>query len=255
MRRLLVAGNWKMNMGPAEAESMLIKLKSEVPDIPDTVDVLVCPPAISIHAVVNAVQGYDVQVGAQNVHFEDNGAYTGEISTKMLGESGVNYVIIGHSERRQYFGETDESVNKKAIKALDDNITPVICVGESLEQRKQGNHVDVVARQVNKALENVSEQEATDIVIAYEPIWAIGTGETATPGQAQEMHGKIRTMLKNNYNGDVAEQIRILYGGSMKPHNAEELLSQKDVDGGLIGGASLKADSFAAIIRTADTLS
>lgn len=255
MRRFLIAGNWKMNKGPSEAESLLVKLKEEIPEIPESVDVLVCPPYTSITAANNSLQGYDAQIGAQNMHFENNGAFTGEISPGMLQEVGCTYVILGHSERRQYFAETDELVNKKATKALAEDLTPVICVGESLDQRKAGNHVDIVRAQVEKALNGINEQDVTDVVIAYEPIWAIGTGETASPEQAQEMHADIRSVLSDLYSDEAADQIQILYGGSMKPHNADELLNQPDVDGGLIGGASLKGDSFAAIIRIAESLS
>jgi len=255
MRRFLIAGNWKMNKGPSEAESLLVKLKEEVPEIPESVDVLVCPPYTSITAANKTLQGYDAHIGAQNMHFEDSGAFTGEISPGMLQEVGCTYVILGHSERRQYFAETDELVNKKATKALAEDLKPVICVGESLDQRKEGNHVDIVRKQVEKALNGITEQEVTDVVVAYEPIWAIGTGETASPEQAQEMHADIRSVLSDLFSDEAADQIQILYGGSMKPHNADELLNQPDVDGGLIGGASLKGDSFAAIIRIAESLS
>ena len=255
MRPILIAGNWKMNMGPAEAETLLVKLKEELPEVPESVDALVCPPSISLHAANTTLQGYDVDLGAQNMHFEDNGAYTGEVSSTMIKELGCSYVIIGHSERREYFGETDEIVNKKVHKALADDIKPIVCVGEKLEQRKAGDHVDIVKAQVKAALDGVSESALTDVVIAYEPVWAIGTGETATPDQAQEMHHTIRLMLAELYSEEVSEQVRILYGGSMKPANAEELLKQLDVDGGLIGGASLKADSFAALLTIADAQS
>jgi triosephosphate isomerase len=198
------------------------------------------------------VQG--VQVGAQNVHYEDNGAYTGEISTSMLKEVGCHYVIIGHSERREYFGETDEIVNKKVTKALAGGLSPILCVGEVLPERKANKQNEVVKTQLIKNLESVSAEALKKVVIAYEPVWAIGTGETASPEQAQEMHSFIRSVLMELYNDDVAQKVRILYGGSMKPDNAEELLSQNDVDGGLIGGASLKADSFYAIVEIANKL-
>ena len=255
MRRLLIAGNWKMNKGPAETESLLVALKEEIPEVPETIDVLVCPPMISIPTAKSTLQGYAANVGAQNVYFEDSGAFTGEVSLPMLKQAGVTHVIIGHSERRQIFGETDEMVNKKTIKARQENVIPVVCVGETLEQRNAGNHVDIVAAQVEKALDGISAKDLENVVIAYEPIWAIGTGETASPQQAQEMHAEIRQMLANQFDDEAAEQVRILYGGSMKPHNAEELLEQPDVDGGLIGGASLKADSFSAIINVAKSLS
>ncbi len=255
MRRFLIAGNWKMNCGPSDAAELLEALKEHKAEVSEDVDVLVCPPFVSLSMSVTYLHDTDIQVGAQNIHFEDNGAYTGEVSATMLTEAGCAYVIIGHSERRQYFGETDESVNKKTHKAIDHNLGPVVCVGESLDQRKQGVHFDLVKDQVTAAFSGISEVAALDIVIAYEPIWAIGTGETASPEQAQEMHAHLRSVLVDLYDEETAEGIRILYGGSMKPGNAEELLSQKDVDGGLIGGASLDADSFAQIITIAEKLS
>jgi len=254
-RQFLIAGNWKMNGGPFEAAELLEGLKNCKGNFSDDVDVLVCPPYVSLGMAVKYLHDSEIHVGAQNFHYEDNGAYTGEISASMIAESGCNFVLIGHSERRQYFGETDETVNKKVLKALSSKIAPVVCVGESLEQRKKESHFDLVSDQVKKALNNVSENEVLDIVIAYEPIWAIGTGETASPEQAQEMHAFIRAELAKLYNDETASAIRILYGGSMKPGNAEELLSQTDVDGGLIGGASLDAESFSEIINTAEKLS
>lgn len=255
MRRFLIAGNWKMNCGPSDAAELLEGLKEQKGEVSEDVDVLVCPPFVSLSMSVNYLHDTDIQVGAQNIHFEDNGAYTGETSATMLTEAGCSYVIIGHSERRQYFGETDESVNKKTHKAIAHNLGPVVCVGESLEQRKEGIHFDLVKNQVTAAFSGISEVEALDVVVAYEPIWAIGTGETASPEQAQEMHAYLRSVLTDLYDEETSEGIRILYGGSMKPDNAEELLGQKDVDGGLIGGASLKADSFAEIITIAEKLS
>lgn len=255
MRRFLIAGNWKMNGGPYDAAELLEGLKELKPEVKDEVDVLVCPPFVSIGMAVNYLYDTEIQVGAQNLYFEDNGAFTGEVSASMIAESGCNYVIIGHSERREYFGETDEFVNKKSKKALEAKLAPIICVGEFLDQRKADEHFDVVEKQVKAALEGISSEDAPDLVIAYEPVWAIGTGETASPEQAQEMHAFIRNILKELYDEDSAESIRILYGGSMKPANAKELLGQKDVDGGLIGGASLQADSFAEIITIAEDLS
>lgn len=254
MRRFLIAGNWKMNGGPYDAAELLEGLTEKKADISEEVDVLVCPPFVSIGMAVKYLYDTDIQVGAQNIHFEENGAYTGEISGSMLTESGCNYVIIGHSERRQYFGETDETVNKRTKKAIEHKLAPIICVGESLEQRQKDEHFDLVKNQVKAALDGISETDVRDVVIAYEPIWAIGTGETATPEQAQVMHEYIRTVLADLYSEDVADQINILYGGSMKPGNAKELLSQPDVDGGLIGGASLQADSFSEIITIAEEL-
>lgn len=254
MRRLLIAGNWKMNCGPYDAAELLEGLKSRKAEVDEHVDVLVCPPFVSIGMAVKYLYDTDIQVGAQNLHFEENGAFTGEVSGSMLAESGCNYVIVGHSERRQYFGETDESVNKRVHKAIEHKLAPIICVGESLEQRQKDVHFELVKEQVRAALNEVSETQALDVVIAYEPIWAIGTGETATPEQAQVMHEYIRTVLSDLYSQEIADQINILYGGSMKPANAQELLSQTDVDGGLIGGASLDADSFSEIITIAEDL-
>lgn len=255
MRRFLIAGNWKMNCGPVDAAELLDGLKAAKPEVSEDVDVLVCPPFVSLGMSVTYLHSTDIQVGAQNIHFEENGAYTGEVSAMMLTEAGCNFVLVGHSERREYFGETDATVNKKAKKAMEYDIVPVICVGESLDQRKQGIHFDLVKTQVTAALEGIESNEALDVVIAYEPIWAIGTGETASPEQAQEMHAHIRATLADIYDQETAEEIRILYGGSMKPANGEELLGQPDVDGGLIGGASLKADSFAELITIAEKLS
>ncbi|MBO6794333.1 MAG: triose-phosphate isomerase [Balneolaceae bacterium] len=255
MRRFLIAGNWKMNCGPVDAAELLEGLENAKTEVAEEVDVLVCPPFVSLGMSVNYLQDTDIHVGAQNIHFEDNGAFTGEISASMLTECGCSFVIIGHSERREYFGETDSSVNKKIKKALAFDLVPVLCVGESLDQRKQDIHFDLVKNQVTAALEGISGDEALDVVIAYEPIWAIGTGETASKEQAQEMHAHIRGVVADLYDQETADEIRILYGGSMKPANAEELLSQPDVDGGLIGGASLNAESFAEIISIAEKLS
>lgn len=256
MRNFLIAGNWKMNCGPKETSKLLQGIKNSDTEIPGDIDVLVCPPMISLTTAAEELEGQeDISLGAQNVYSEDNGSYTGEVSTRMLNEVGCEYVILGHSERREYFGETDKTVNAKAKKAVADGLKPVICVGESLKQRKAGDHERVVRKQVEAAILEIGPEDAAQLVIAYEPIWAIGTGESATPGQAQEMHAMIRTVLADLYSEDAADQIQVLYGGSMKPHNAEELLGQPDVDGGLIGGASLKADSFTAIIEIAGQLS
>lgn len=256
MRNFLIAGNWKMNCGPQETSTLIKGIKNSDTEIPGDIDVLVCPPMISLTTAAEELeQQEDISLGAQNVYSEDNGSYTGEVSTQMLNEVGCEYVILGHSERRKYFGETDKTVNAKAQKAVADGLKPVICVGESLKQRKADEHERVVRKQVEAAILEIGAEDAAQLVIAYEPIWAIGTGESATPEQAQEMHAMIRTVLEDLYSQDEADQIQVLYGGSMKPHNAEELLSQPDVDGGLIGGASLKADSFTAIIEIADQLS
>lgn len=255
MRRFLIAGNWKMNAGPVEAAELLEGLKSKKPSLSENVDVLVCPPFVSLGMSVNYLHDTDFQVGAQNFHYEESGAYTGEISASMLEESGCNYVIIGHSERREYFGETDITVNKKTKVALAHQLVPIVCVGESLQQRKAQTHFEVVENQIKNGLNGISGDEIVDVVIAYEPIWAIGTGETASPDQAQEMHEFIRGIVKAMYDKEAADSVRILYGGSMKSGNAEELLGKSDVDGGLIGGASLDASSFSEIITIAEKLS
>lgn len=256
MRRFLIAGNWKMNCGPKETSTLLQGISEKLGTMPEDIDGLVCPPIISLTTACIELQDIEgIALGAQNVHYEDNGSYTGEVSTQMLKEVNCEYVIVGHSERREYFGETDKTVEAKVTKALSDGLKPVICVGESLEQRKANEHRLRVRKQVEAAVVNAAEHDAKDIVIAYEPIWAIGSGESATPEQAQEMHEMIRDVLGDLFTEQKADQMRILYGGSMKPHNAEELLGQPDVDGGLIGGASLKADSFTDIIEIADELS
>lgn len=246
---MLIAGNWKMNTDIASAVSLAEGVAREVGTV-DTVDVAVCPPFISIDAVSVALRGTNVRLGAQNMHEAADGAYTGEISAGMLTSAGCRYVILGHSERRQYFGETDEGVYAKTRVALENNLVPIVCVGETLEERRAGREREVVETQVRNALKDIDLSSGSDLVVAYEPVWAIGTGETATPEQAQEVHAIIRRLLEELYGG-TAKDIAILYGGSMKPANAAELLSQADVDGGLIGGASLNADDFAAIVRAA----
>lgn len=243
---MLIAGNWKMNTTLDTARALAKDVVAAVGD-PGAVQVALCPPFVCLDAVFNVLRGSDLKLGAQNSHHVDDGAYTGEISAPMLRSVGCDYVILGHSERRQYFGETDEGVNSKVRQALSHGLIPIVCVGEVLEERRAGHEQAVVQAQVEKALEGVTLADASHLVIAYEPVWAIGTGETATPEQAQEMHAFIRSLLKQQY-GELAPDIHLLYGGSMKPDNAADLLSQPDVDGGLIGGASLKADAFAAIV-------
>lgn len=255
MRNYLIAGNWKMNQSVAETEAFFSALAQEIKETPAGVELLICPTFTSLYAAVEGakkIKGFNI--GAQNMHFEDSGAYTGEINAEMIKQTGATYVIIGHSERRQYFNETDETVNKKTKKALQKGLVPVVCIGEHLSERKAGKHFDVVKEQLVGGFEGISASDATGVVIAYEPVWAIGTGETASPEQAQEIHAFIRQELTALYGADTAEAIQILYGGSMNPKNAEELLNCKDVDGGLIGGASLKADSFSAMIKTAGHL-
>jgi len=247
MRRKIVAGNWKMNKTPAEAVVLANNLK-----VADNgkCDVVFCVPSICIVPVLEAVKGTGIHVGAQNMYFEDSGAYTGEISAGMLKDAGVEYVIIGHSERREYFGETDGTVNKKVLKSIGTGLTPIICVGETLHQREQGITVDLVRMQVKIALQGVSPEEAAKVVIAYEPIWAIGTGKTATSSQAEEVCGAIRQVVAQIYNGGTADSVRIQYGGSVSGKNAAELFGMPNIDGGLVGGASLKPE-FADVIRGA----
>ncbi|MEX0822165.1 MAG: triose-phosphate isomerase [Rhodothermales bacterium] len=247
---MLVAGNWKMNTDLITARTLARNVVEAVGD-PGEVKVVVCPPFISLHAVSEIVRNSPVDLGAQNMHEADSGAFTGEVSAAMLRSVGSQYVILGHSERRQYFGETNEGVNRKIKKALASDILPIVCVGENLDQRKGGAAQNVVGRQIGEGLGGVDVEDAERLVVAYEPIWAIGTGETATPAQAQEMHAFIRSQLTDRYGDDTGAAIHILYGGSVKPHNADELFAQDDVDGGLIGGASLKADDFAAIVDAA----
>ena len=239
-RRKIVAGNWKMNMTPSEAVKLCADLKDLVKS--DSVDVVYCVPAIDIVPVVEAVKGTNVAVGAENMYFEESGAFTGEIAPAMLTDAGVEYVVLGHSERREYFAETDETVNKKVLKAFEHGITPIICCGESLTQRKQGICIEWIRMQIKIAFQNVTADQAKKAVIAYEPIWAIGTGETATSDQAEEVCGAIRECIKEVYDEATAEAIRIQYGGSVNAGNAAELFAKPDIDGGLVGGASLKAD-------------
>lgn len=245
-RRRIIAGNWKMNKTPSEAVALANELLPLVKN--DDVDVVFCVPAIDIIPVVEATKGSNVKVGAENLYFEESGAYTGEVAANMLTDAGVKYVIIGHSERREYFAETDETVNKKVIKALEHDLTPIICCGETLTQRKQGIYVDWIRMQIKIAFQNVAADQAKKAVIAYEPIWAIGTGETATADQAEEVCAAIRQVLGEIYDEATAEAIRIQYGGSMNAGNAAELLAKPNIDGGLIGGASLKPD-FGQIVN------
>ncbi len=249
MRKKIIAGNWKMNKTPSEAKALVAAMKDKVKDA--ACDVVVCPTAICIPAVVEELKGSNIAVGAQNVHFKESGAYTGELAGNMLKEAGVSYVIIGHSERRQYFGETDETVNLRTKAAIAAGLTPIVCVGESLTEREQGIMDDTVRRQTKIAFLGISAEDAKNIVIAYEPVWAIGTGKTATADQADEVCGIIRATICGLYGNDVAEAIRIQYGGSMNAGNAAELLAKPNIDGGLIGGASLKAEDFSIIVAAA----
>ena len=245
-RRKIVAGNWKMNMTPSEAVALVELLKSLV--VSEDVDVVFCVPAIDIIPVVKACEGTNIAAGAENMYFEEKGAYTGEISPNMLTDAGVKYVIIGHSERREYFAETDETVNKKVLKAFEHGLTPIICCGETLTQREQGITLDWIRQQIKIAFQNVTAEQAKTAVIAYEPIWAIGTGKVATTEQAEEVCGAIRACIKEVYDEATAEAIRIQYGGSVSAASAPELFAQPDIDGGLVGGASLKAD-FGKIVN------
>ena len=248
MRKKIVAGNWKMNMTTAEAASLVSSLKTGLAGFRD-VDVVVCPPFTAISTVSQLLQGTSIDLGAQNMHWEKSGAYTGEVSPAMLRELFCHYVILGHSERRQYFHEDDAIVNRKVKAALAWGLHPIVCVGETLAQREAGQVDDVISTQVRGSLANLSQKEILDSVIAYEPVWAIGTGKTATSQQAQDVHALIRRVLASMFDEAIAQGVRIQYGGSVKPDNAKELFSMPDIDGGLIGGAALKAQSFIDIVH------
>lgn len=245
-RKKIIAGNWKMNMTPTEAVELVNTLKPLVAN--DEVDVIFCVPAIDIMPAMEAAKGSNIHIGAENIHYEDKGAYTGEISPAMLKDAGVKYVVIGHSERREYFAETDETVNKKVLKAFEYGITPIVCCGETLTQREQGITLDWIRQQIKIAFLNVPAENAANAVIAYEPIWAIGTGKVATTEQAQEVCGAIRECIAEIYDEATAEAIRIQYGGSVSAASAPELFAQPDIDGGLVGGASLKPE-FGKIVN------
>lgn len=249
-RKIFIAGNWKMNTTAQEAAALAKDVVEKMGTVTD-VDIAVCPPFTNLAAVAEAIKGSTVKLGAQDVHWEEKGAYTGKISCAMLKNVGVTFVIIGHSEQRQYFGETNESVNKKVKATLTAGLLPIICVGETLEERKSGKMDAIIDGQTKGAFEGLSKEDALKCTIAYEPVWAIGTGETATPQQANEAHVFIRKIVAEIFDEQTAGEIRIQYGGSMKPGNAAELLAQTDVDGGLIGGAALKADSFFGIVKPA----
>ena len=247
MRKAIIAGNWKMNKTPDEARALVEEL---IPLVADAeCDVVVCPPFVDLCPVSKAIKGTNIHLGAQNIHWAKSGAFTGEISADMLKKFGVEYAIVGHSERRQYFGETDATVNMRAKAALENGITPIICVGESLEQRERGETDEFVASQVRGALEGISADDARRIVIAYEPIWAIGTGRTATAEMAEETIIVIRKTLRSIFGNDAAETVRIQYGGSMNPQNAASLMAMENIYGGLIGGASLKAEDFSKVVK------
>ena len=249
-RKTVIAGNWKMNMTATETKKFAEDLKKIMPRA-KWCDTLICVPACNISTAMKAFKDLRISVGAENVYFEEKGAYTGEVSADMLKDLGVKYVIVGHSERRQYFCETDQTVNKKVHAVLNAGMNPIICVGESLEQREEGVTEELVRMQTKIALRDVTAEQMANVVIAYEPIWAIGTGKTATADQAEEVCGQIRKVIGEVYGEAVAEATTVQYGGSMNAKNCEELLSKKDVDGGLIGGASLKAPDFAVIVNAA----
>ena len=248
-RNVVIAGNWKMNMTPAQTTEFITTLAPMVAGM-DGCKVVLCVPYVDIAAAVAAAEGTNIEIGAENVHMEAKGAYTGEISGEMLAACGVKYVIVGHSERRQYFGETNETVNKRLKAALAAGFTPIVCVGELLEERENNKTEAVLSEQIRVGFAGISAEDAEKIVVAYEPVWAIGTGKTATPDMAQAAHAFIRSELRALF-GNVADAMRIQYGGSMKASNARELVAQPDIDGGLIGGAALKADDFIALIREA----
>ena len=248
MRKKVIAGNWKMNKTASETKALIREIRGML--LPkEKAEIVVCVPFTDLSAAVSAAKGSAIRVGAQNVHFAENGAYTGEISAQMLTEAGVQYVIIGHSERRQYFGETDETVNLRLISALAAGLKVIVCVGESLEERENGVTPEIVVRQIKIALKGVLPGQMKNVIVAYEPIWAIGTGKTATSGQADEVCGIIRDAIASLYDKRIASRTIIQYGGSMKPSNASELLACENIDGGLIGGASLKAADFTAILH------
>ncbi len=249
-RKYLIAGNWKMNKAPADSAALASEIATFVGK-DESVDVVVCPTFTSLDRVSQAIEGSAVKLGAQNFYPKASGAYTGEISAEMLRSLFAKYVILGHSERREYFSESDSFVNAKVKFSLESNLNPILCIGETLAQREAEQTLSVVKTQLLGGLEAISAEQMPKVVIAYEPVWAIGTGKTATPEMAQDVHGAIRSLLAEKYGSVVAEKVRILYGGSMKPSNADELLAQKDIDGGLIGGAALEAKSFCDLIASA----
>ena len=248
---MTIAGNWKMYKDLAETEQLARALKDRTGEFPPRAQVIICPPFTSLAIAGRIIEGSRIRLGAQNMSEFDEGAYTGEISWKMLRSVGCSYVILGHSERRQYFRETNELVNRKAKKALANGLQPIICVGETLEEREKGVTGQVITTQIKGVLEGIQASEMERVIIAYEPVWAIGTGRNATPAQAQEVHELIRRLVAQQFSREVADRLVIQYGGSVKPENAADLLAQSDIDGALVGGACLKPDSFVAIIREA----
>jgi triosephosphate isomerase (TIM) len=248
MRKPIIAGNWKMNKTLAEAKSFAEEVKGLVP-APEKMDSVICAPALFLQSLLEVTEGSNVKVGAQNMHFEESGAFTGEISPKALADLGVHYVIIGHSERREMFNETDESVNKKTLAAFKYNVTPIVCCGETLEQRENGETNQLVGDQVAKALAGLTDEQVKHTVIAYEPIWAIGTGKSSTSQDANDVCAHIRQVVATQFSQDVADAVRIQYGGSVKPENIKEYMAQPDIDGALVGGASLEAQSFLQLLE------
>ena len=250
MRRHIVAGNWKMNTNLSETEALITAIKSKLPLASDTVTLYVAPPFVNLYHAFERVRNTEIKVAAQNMHQKASGAYTGEVSADMLKNVGVETVILGHSERRSYFGETDENLAEKVNTVLAEDMETIFCFGEELEDRKSDTHFDVVKSQLQKGIFHISGDQWKHVILAYEPVWAIGTGETASPEQAQEMHAFIRNLISEKYGQKIADSVSILYGGSVKPGNAKEIFAKPDVDGGLIGGASLKADDFVAIANS-----
>ena len=250
MRTPFIAGNWKMNLTPIQAKDLAANMVQIFKGL-ENVDIAIAPTYLALPSVLESIQGSNIFASAQNCHQENSGAYTGEISTEMLRSVGCTYVIIGHSERRQYFRENNQLIGSKIRSAFSAGLLPIFCVGETLAEREAGKAFEVVGSQIQEALDGIPLDQLTSITIAYEPVWAIGTGVTATPQQAQEVHAYIRNLLRTQYSDAVANSVRIQYGGSVKPHNAAELLQQNDIDGALVGGASLKAESFFAIAKTA----
>jgi triosephosphate isomerase (TIM) len=252
MRTKVIAGNWKMYKDLNESAELLHGLKSKLATMPKGVKAIVCPPFTSLALAQKLLEGSPIALGAQNMYPEDEGAFTAEVSPKMLKSAGCKYVILGHSERRQYFKETDEFINKKVKKALASGLIPIVCVGETLAEREKNITDEIVTTQVKGCLKDIQTSDIEKLIIAYEPVWAIGTGKVATPQQAQDVHKLIRTLLGQLYSDSISEKVVIQYGGSVKPDNAKELLHQPDIDGALVGGACLKADSFAAIVQAAE---
>jgi len=250
MRKFVIAGNWKMYKTIGEAIELTNGLTRELVDV-NGIDIVVCPPFTALTETAEVLTESNIALGAQNCHFEEEGAFTGEVSCTMIKDTGATYVIIGHSERRQYFGETNDTVNKKIRAALKHGLTPIVCVGETLKERESNLTFTVLTDHVENGLKGLSQEEARTVILAYEPVWAIGTGKTATPQQAQEAHKFIRDLLVKMFNKETAETIRIQYGGSVKPDNTSELMKQPDIDGALVGGASLKIDSFSQIVKKA----